>query len=252
MNSREKLKKVFRDAATDPALWFSTGNLIWSLSTAEKTGIVLNAAVTTAVLATRIRNSLRDEEKAIVPLYITGAVNMATAVSALVKGTMDLGLTGLFNFTNPESRKQVFSALAYAGWGVTHLIVGYTQKHKHSPRRTGDPMIYAGVADTAILLAKPTEGINYVSLAIVGAGLLQAAFNKNIPAKIEHALSRLHITPVRLYTASYLTGSAMAASSGKISYGIALGIWGGGYALFDQSIRNSIRSALGEPKPAAK
>ncbi|QQG35553.1 MAG: hypothetical protein HYS17_08470 [Micavibrio aeruginosavorus] len=247
MAIKRELYRIFQDIATDPAVWFSTGNLVWSLATAEPLGIALNAAVTAAATGARIRNSLREEEKGLVPLYITGTVNCATSVSALIRGAMDPGLSHLFDIAgNPEARKQVFSALAYAGWGITHLIMGYQQRHGISPRALGNPMIYAGIADVSILLANPGQDTNYPSLALVSAGLFQASFREKFPTAIRNALSNKHITPVRLYAASYITGSFMAATAGNPLYAGVLALWGGGYTLFDPAIRQVIRKTLNE------
>ena len=231
---RGGLGRVFKDVATSAPVVFSTGNLIWSLVTAEPVGIGLNAAVLVAATAAQVRDSLRGKQSGL-SFFVTAAVHGASAVSTLVNGVEHIGIKEMFNVLgNNEARRYVFTALGRTGWAFAHFIMGYREKYGRDPKHIGSQPIHAGYADIFMTAADTAKAINPTALGLVSAGLAKAFLDRKKTAGEEPTVRNFllkHVTPNRLYASTFLIGAVQAVSNPF--YAAAEALWGYGYTLLD-------------------
>ncbi len=229
-----KLARVFKDVATSAPVIFSTGNLIWSLVTAEPVGVGLNAAVLLAATAAQVRDSLRGKQSGL-SFFVTAAVHGASAVSTLVNGVEHIGIKEMFNVLGShEARRYVFTALGRTGWAFAHFIMGYREKYGHDPKHIGSQPVHAGYADIFMTAADTAKAVNPTALGLISAGLAKAFFDRDHPAGEKPTVRNFlmkHITPNRLYASTFLIGAAQALSNPF--YAAAEALWGYGYTLLD-------------------
>lgn len=224
------LRRLFLDMAGSPAVLFAGGNLVWSFATAEPWGVGLNIAVASGVAGARLRDSLTGSRTGI-PFYIIAATNALTALSVLANGAMQMGVSEMFNVAaNPEARKCILSAVAFAGWTVAHFLFGLHEK-KDARHRTvlGNPQVHAGYADVAIVQADAAAAVNLWSLGFMVAGFARALCETrgDEPVRGLRDFAVRHATPARLYGAGYMVGALMAL--GNPLYAAAQALWGIGY-----------------------
>jgi hypothetical protein len=229
-----KLRRVFTDVATSAPVVFSTGNLIWSLATAEKYGIALNAAVLLAATLAQIRDSLRGKQSGL-SFFVTAGVHAASAVSTLVNGADHIGVKEMFNVLGSnDARRYVFTALGRTGWAFAHFIMGWREKYGEDPKHIGSQPVHAGYADIFMTAADTAKAVNAPALALITAGLGKAFYDRKHPAGEGGGVGgflKRHVTPNRLYASTFLIGAAQALSNPF--YAAAQALWGYGYTLLD-------------------
>jgi hypothetical protein len=228
------LRNIFRDQVTSAPVVFSAGNLIWSLATAEKYGIALNAAVLLAAALAQVRDSLRGKQSGL-SFFVTAGVHAASAVSTLVNGTDHIGVKEMFNVLgNDDARRYVFTALGRTGWAFAHFIMGWREKYGQDPKHIGSQPVHAGYADIFMTAADTEKAVNAPALALISAGLAKAFHDAKHPAGegggVRGFLNR-HVTPNRLYASTFVLGAVEAV--GNPFYAAAQALWGYGYTLLD-------------------
>ena len=229
-----KLRRVFTDVVTSAPVVFSTGNLIWSLATAEKYGVALNAGVLLAATLAQIRDSLRGKQSGL-SFFVTAGVHAASAVSTLVNGADHIGVREMFNVLGSnDARRYVFTALGRTGWAFAHFIMGWREKYGEDPKHIGSQPVHAGYADIFMTAADTEKALNAPALTLISAGLAKAFHDAKHPAGegggVRGFLAR-HVTPNRLYASTFVLGAVQALSNPF--YAAAQALWGYGYTLLD-------------------
>jgi hypothetical protein len=228
------LRKIFRDQVTSAPVVFSAGNLIWSLATAEKYGIALNAGVLLAAMLAQVRDSVRGKQSGL-SFFVTAGVHAASAVSTLVNGADHIGVREMFNVLGShDARRYVFTALGRTGWAFAHFIMGWREKYGEDPKHIGSQPVHAGYADIFMTAADTAKAVNAPALALITAGLSKAFYDRRHPAGEGGGAGEFlkrHVTPNRLYASTFVLGAVEAI--GNPFYAAAQAMWGYGYTLLD-------------------
>lgn len=183
------------DNLTNPTNAFAAAN--WTAVAGDPSSAVIDNVVAGIALAMTTVGTTKDslnDAPISTPFYALSGVNYTLATMMLVREAQN-------GFANGGT---LMLAISLAGWATGHLLIARQIQNDTKPKGVVDNAnTYYGVSDiTATHVSPPPGGINIAAVILGGAGLARTFFEKALPEAINK-----HITPPRLYAASYTAGA---------------------------------------------
>ena len=213
--------KNIKQSILHPALLLAAGNTALALESAEIIAVSLNALLLAAILFSRWQEVTKNKPFG-VSFTILALVNFFTAGSVIFTNVISAEPVSIMNYV---------AAIAFASWGVGHLLAGWHERKASKAKRvTENPQSYYGIGDMSAVNA--SGSLNPFSFPFMMIGFIKSIFiGKKVRTK--NKLIKLidtELTSARFYGTGFFVG---ALTSQALPYFVLAQLfWGLAYFQF--------------------